>query len=245
MIKRHASVSFNLSAVALAMMSVSSSNWAADMTFSPKRVTKEINQKTWICKRCKSKVVSQGQVEVGAGVVSNDAYAFQNLVPSGGDGAVAILSGQGKWVNSSGEVTTVAAKDLGLKRFSVAAGYRSAASGGANISYQELPRYYSDQASTPYVGVAQQASLPENWQSGSTTDDMTNLDESLFARAWESETSKVTVSVYSYNKGPKKLQITRENRNADGDYRFTKLGRMTKEEIENVLPLIQEATNAM
>jgi len=48
------------------------------------------------------------------------------------------------------------------------------------------------------------------------------------------------VSVYAYNKGQKKLQITRENKTREGEYRFTKLGRMTKEEVQAVLPLIQE-----
>ncbi|MFC1666288.1 hypothetical protein ACFL0P_00260 [Candidatus Omnitrophota bacterium] len=72
-----------------------------------------------------------------------------------------------------------------------------------------------------------------------------SLDESLFSKSWESEAGRLTVSVYSYNKGAKKLQITRENRNPEGELRFTKLGRMTKEEIQSLLPLIQEASNCM
>ncbi len=72
-----------------------------------------------------------------------------------------------------------------------------------------------------------------------------SLDESLFSKTWEAEDDRITVSVYSYNKGAKKLQITRENKNTQGEFRFTKLGRMTKEETAGVLPLIQEAVNAM
>ena len=72
-----------------------------------------------------------------------------------------------------------------------------------------------------------------------------NLDESLFSKSLESESGRLTVSVYSYNKGPKKLQISRENRGSEGDFRFAKLGRMTKEEVESLLPLIQEALNSM
>lgn len=72
-----------------------------------------------------------------------------------------------------------------------------------------------------------------------------SLDEKLFSKSWESENSKITVSVYSYNKGTSKLQISRENRTPEGDYRFTKLGRLTKEEIAAVLPLIQEASASM
>lgn len=72
-----------------------------------------------------------------------------------------------------------------------------------------------------------------------------SLDESLFSKAWENEGMKIVVSVYSYNKGAKKLQISRETQNAEGEYRFGKLGRMTKEEIEGVLPLIEEAMEKM
>jgi len=72
-----------------------------------------------------------------------------------------------------------------------------------------------------------------------------NLDESLFSKSWEGELCRLTVSVYSYNKGEKKVQITRENRNSEGDLRFTKLGRMNKQELESILPFIQEAVSHM
>jgi len=71
------------------------------------------------------------------------------------------------------------------------------------------------------------------------------LDECLFSEGWEGEAKKLTVSVYSYNQGAKKLQITRENRDAQGDFRFAKVGRMTKEELESLLPLFQKALKHM
>ena len=72
-----------------------------------------------------------------------------------------------------------------------------------------------------------------------------SLDEALFSKSWENDSERLTISVYSYNKGPKKLQITRENRDPEGGFRFTKLGRMSKQEIANILPLIQEALGFM
>lgn len=72
-----------------------------------------------------------------------------------------------------------------------------------------------------------------------------NLDNNLFAKSWETETDKLTVSVYSYNNGQKKLQISRNSRDNQGEFRFAKLGRMTKDEIEAILPLIQEALSHM
>ncbi|NQT00003.1 MAG: hypothetical protein HQ595_02865 [Candidatus Omnitrophica bacterium] len=70
-------------------------------------------------------------------------------------------------------------------------------------------------------------------------------DECLYTKSWEEETGRLTVSVHSYNKGAKKLQISRENKDPQGELRFAKLGRMTKEEIAALLPLLQEAANSM
>ena len=70
-----------------------------------------------------------------------------------------------------------------------------------------------------------------------------SLDERVFSKSWETELQRLTVSVHSYNQGPKKLQIARENKDREGDFRFARLGRMTKEEIKSILPLIQEALN--
>ena len=72
-----------------------------------------------------------------------------------------------------------------------------------------------------------------------------NLDECLFTKTQESELDRLTVSVFSYNKGQKKLQISRENRDPQGAYKFSKMGRLTREEIDSILPLIQQARTAM
>ena len=68
-----------------------------------------------------------------------------------------------------------------------------------------------------------------------------SLDQQLFARSWDSPTSKLIVGVYSYNNGPRKVQITRELANPEGKPGFAKLGRLTKDELQGILPLLQEA----
>jgi len=72
-----------------------------------------------------------------------------------------------------------------------------------------------------------------------------SLDQKVFSKEWVTDRERLTVSVYSYNNGPKKLQITRENKDKEGNYRFTRLGRLSKEEIGSILPLIQEAIGSM
>ena len=68
-----------------------------------------------------------------------------------------------------------------------------------------------------------------------------SLDQQLFAKTWEGNGTKLTVGVYSYNKGPKEVQISREVVADEGRPGFAKLGRMTKEELAGILPSLQEA----
>ncbi len=73
-----------------------------------------------------------------------------------------------------------------------------------------------------------------------------SLDKQIFAKGWEGpDGSKIIVSVYSYNNGPKKLQLARENSDSEGNARFAKLGRMTKDEVQGILPLVQEAMSQL
>ncbi|MBI4707486.1 MAG: hypothetical protein HY761_06140 [Candidatus Omnitrophica bacterium] len=72
-----------------------------------------------------------------------------------------------------------------------------------------------------------------------------NLDKQVFAKSLDTEEGRVNVSVFSYNNGPKKLQITREVKNREGQLTFTRLGRLSKEEAEGIMPFIKEALNQM
>jgi len=68
-----------------------------------------------------------------------------------------------------------------------------------------------------------------------------NADKCLWKESIDFERTKITVSVMSYNEGVPKLQISREMKNAEGQLKFAKLGRMLKEEVEAVLPLMEKA----
>lgn len=72
-----------------------------------------------------------------------------------------------------------------------------------------------------------------------------SLDQQLFMKEFESGKGKITISVYSYNNGPRKAQISRSVKDENGNYAFAKLGRLTKEELQEILPLLQGALTAM
>ncbi len=68
-----------------------------------------------------------------------------------------------------------------------------------------------------------------------------NLDKELFAESSDFERTVIAVKVMAYNEGQPKIQITRQNKRADDALSFAKLGRMSKEEAEAVMPLLQKA----
>ena len=73
-----------------------------------------------------------------------------------------------------------------------------------------------------------------------------NLDKEIFSETKEFETSRIKVGVYSYNDGEKKLQISRENLNQENaQWTFAKLGRMFKDEVEEILPIMKKALDKM
>ena len=72
-----------------------------------------------------------------------------------------------------------------------------------------------------------------------------DLDKELFSEMISFETTRIKVGVFSYNDGEKKLQISRENMNQDGEWSFAKLGRMFKDEAEKVIPVMEKALEKM
>ena len=72
-----------------------------------------------------------------------------------------------------------------------------------------------------------------------------SLDQEVFKEVKEFEDTRITVGVFSYNGGEKKLQLSRENKGATEEWRFAKLGRVTKAEIQEILPAISKAIENM
>ena len=72
-----------------------------------------------------------------------------------------------------------------------------------------------------------------------------SLDVDVFKEVKEFEGSRITIGVFSYNGGEKKLQLGRENQDASGEWRFSKLGRMTKVEVQAVVPVMLKAVESM
>ncbi len=72
-----------------------------------------------------------------------------------------------------------------------------------------------------------------------------SLDVASFKETKEFADTRITVGVFSYNEGTKKLQISRENQNQNEEWRFAKLGRITKDEAQEIIPIMAKAIETM
>ena len=73
-----------------------------------------------------------------------------------------------------------------------------------------------------------------------------SLDKEISYKEAKFETTRIKVSVMSYNESAPKIQLTRENlNNTSGEWRWNKLGRLTKEEALKVIPLIEQTIKEM
>ena len=72
-----------------------------------------------------------------------------------------------------------------------------------------------------------------------------SLDVEIFKETKELGDTCLSVGVYAYNQGENKLQITRQNKNRVDEWQFVKLGRLSKDEVQEIIPLIQSAVEKM
>ena len=72
-----------------------------------------------------------------------------------------------------------------------------------------------------------------------------SLDVETFKEIKEFNDTRISIGVFSYNGGEKKLQLSRENRNQTEEWQFVKLGRLTKEEAKEIVPVMMKAVEAM
>lgn len=71
------------------------------------------------------------------------------------------------------------------------------------------------------------------------------LDRKLFSRTWEHGVWKIIIGVYSYKGEKAKLDIRREKSGQKYEGRPYRLGRLSKDELTGILPIIQEALHHM
>lgn len=153
----------------------------------------------WQCKWCPypDKTSQETQVNIGAGIITNDSYKFGDYTGTNEDGAYAIADVDYLHRNSSGSSVVIAADNLGLDSRKIEADLGIKGVANINIVYDELPKLHSDSARTPYRGDAIQT-LPSSWMDGSTTVNMTELGNSLHGVDIMTQRKKISLSTNYY-----------------------------------------------
>ena len=72
-----------------------------------------------------------------------------------------------------------------------------------------------------------------------------SLDVESFKQSKEFGDNRITIGVFSYNGGEKKLQLSRETKTANEEWQFVKLGRLNKQEAKEIIPIIMKAAESM
>lgn len=156
-----------------------------------------LKTEAWQCKRCVSNTGTHGTIGVGVAHNDGEDSHFGNTSGTDKDGVVASLEGDIRHRAASGYQTHFTADKLGYDN-----GFAQLTTGKPgqyNISaaYRAIAHYDTNQALTPYHIQADAWQLPQQWQTGATTAQMTDLQSSI---------------------QPTSLQVERDRYNLDASY---------------------------
>ncbi len=134
----------------------------------------------WECKWCPSEkeLHSKGEVEAGAGSVSNDSNKHGNYTGLDEQGAFFVGNASYEYRGKDSGYADVKGRDIGLDSRQLEAKGGKQGQYDVELRYASIPRLNSDTARTPYQGEGNQA-LPAGWVAGATTANMTELANSL------------------------------------------------------------------
>jgi MtrB/PioB family decaheme-associated outer membrane protein len=112
----------------------------------------QVDTSAWKCSACPFPKGSSGTVEAGLGAVSDASAKFGDYTGLQRDGAHLVLGGSLVYRGDGGYFADVSASDLGLESRSLSARTGREGLYTLRLGYAEIPRHYSDDAATPFLG---------------------------------------------------------------------------------------------
>jgi MtrB/PioB family decaheme-associated outer membrane protein len=155
-----------------------------------------IDTSKWKCKYCEFEEGFSGEVELGAGYVSDDSFKFGEYNGLYEKGGYFIGNAKGRYRDEDAYYMDLFIRDLGLEKRSI--GIEGGRQGKYKLflRYDEIPHYISDSAVTPYLGSGSELlSLPAGWVRAGTTDSMTQLESSLHQVDLKTKRKRVDVGI--------------------------------------------------
>lgn len=173
---------FKLNLVTLALLAnagIASTAMAAGGYGIQNANTDKVKFEKWDCKRCEVETGVNGTVGVGMGYNNSDDIRSANAFAAE-DEFAAKVDADLKYVSESGYRATVEADNLGMEngRLDVNAG--KTGQYNLNLNYRQIATYKTDSAMSPYQGAgSDNLTLPDNWETAGSSQDMTQLNSSL------------------------------------------------------------------
>ncbi|WP_345847662.1 MtrB/PioB family decaheme-associated outer membrane protein [Shewanella algae] len=141
--------------------------------------TEKVKFNNWDCKRCKIETGVSGTIGAGVGYNDSDdirsanAFAAENEFAGKVDADVS-------YVSESGYRASIEAQNLGMENGSLDLETGKVGQHKLSLNYRQIATYKTDKAMSPYQGVGgDHLTLPDNWQTAGSSQDMSELYSSL------------------------------------------------------------------
>ena len=140
----------------------------------------EVDTSRWRCNYCPPEQASSREIDIGAGVISDDSFKFGEYNGLHDNSAFLILNGDAHYRDAEAGYLNLRLRNLGLDTRSLDMEAGRQGRYRLYLDYQEISHYLSDSARTPYHGNGSDSlSLPSTWVSAGSTAGMTQLATSL------------------------------------------------------------------
>ncbi|MDT8387844.1 MAG: MtrB/PioB family decaheme-associated outer membrane protein [Thiogranum sp.] len=163
----------------------------------------------WECKFCEFEEGFSGEVELGAGYVSDDSYKFGEYTGLNEEGAFPVGNASIRYRDDiDADYLNLSLRDAGLDSRSLRIEGGRQGTYDAFLFYQEIPHFLSDTAMTPYQGNgSENLSLPAAWVAAGSTAGMTALNASLRDVDLEVERKRFGVGLRFIPTAPWKYEV--------------------------------------
>jgi MtrB/PioB family decaheme-associated outer membrane protein len=156
----------------------------------------EVDTSKWRCKYCPFEEGYSGDVEFGAGYVSEDSFKFGEYTGLHEDGGFFVGNANIRYRGEDAAYMDLSVDDAGLDSRSL--DFEGGRQGKYKLflEYDEIPHYISDSAKTPLRGTGGESlRLPPGWVTAPTTGGMTALDSSLRDVDLQTERKRIGVGM--------------------------------------------------
>ncbi|QYJ92575.1 MtrB/PioB family decaheme-associated outer membrane protein [Shewanella spartinae] len=141
--------------------------------------TEKVKFDNWDCKRCKIETGVTGTIGAGVGYNDSDDIRSANAFAAENE-FVGKVDADVSYISESGYRASIEAQNLGMENGRLDLESGKVGQHKLSLNYRQIATYKTDKAMSPYQGVGgDHLTLPDNWQTAGSSQDMSELYSSL------------------------------------------------------------------